>query len=75
MTETVLALILFLSPIYGGTIRANELVFETPALCERLKKELAGFSVKHEIVRDCAPRIAPAPPGEPESIPSEKTTP
>lgn len=61
MTETVLALTLFLSPLYGGTIRANELVFDTPALCEQLKKELAAFSIRHEIVRDCAPVKAPTP--------------
>ena len=60
MTETVLALILFLSPIYGGTIHAN-LIFETPELCEKLKKELVGFSVKHEIVRDCEPFARRAP--------------
>ena len=60
VTETALSLILFLSPIYGGTIRAT-LAFESPELCEKLKKELVGFSVKHEIVRDCAPRAERAP--------------
>ena len=60
MIETALSLILFLSPIYGGTIRAA-LTFESPELCEKLKKELAGFSIKHEIVRDCAPRPERAP--------------
>ena len=64
MIETVLSLILFLSPIYGGTIRANELIFESPELCEKLKKELVGFSVKHEIVRDCSPRAERAPTGD-----------
>ena len=60
MTEIVLSLILFLSPIYGGTIRAT-LTFESLELCEKLKKELVGFTVKHDIVRDCAPRAERAP--------------
>ena len=61
---TILVLTLFLSAIYGGTIHAT-LVFETPALCEKLKKELVGFSINHTIERDCAPA------GTHESTPEE----
>lgn len=53
---TVLSIVVYLSPLFGGTIRANDLVFETPQLCETFVKELAAFSIKHEIVSPCAPR-------------------
>lgn len=56
--EAVLSVVVFLSPLMGGTIRAHDLTFETPALCERFVRELRSYSVRHQILRDCAP--APA---------------
>ena len=51
---TTLVLILFLSPIFGGEVRA-EVSFASPAACERFVQTLEKYTVRHTIVSPCAP--------------------
>ena len=48
----LLVVMLFLSPQYGGTIKAS-LEFDDMASCKQFTKELKALTVKHGIVLDC----------------------
>lgn len=62
---SALAVVLFLSAVFGGTVRAERLEFESPEACARFLRVLERATVRHEILRPCdpapAPRATPTP--------------
>ena len=53
---TTLVLLLFLSPIFGGTVQVHA-TWDRPEACEQLKHTLAKATVKYEIIQDCTTTI------------------
>jgi len=69
---TTLVVTVFLAQMFGGTIRAERLTFDSPQLCEAFKRELAQFTFKHEIHQDCDPPVPVSPPPPEPDSPAEQ---